>query len=342
MSFRCPGYLNAKSLSVGGDCREDYVEWFSNPMLSQYRPLIDDAYRAMQYRGDDPVLLVCGVSAETCLLFRFTMKSQDRKGRNHQRCEVMMVDQSELPTLLNGEFNAVPDEDNKEFVVDSVNGAALPQCERHRVKNEVFNVYARNPKAYWFKSEAPAPKPLSRQSPTSDSKRPINQGRTVDRSKNGERIMCRVLLVLLIVSCVLGGWNYFQSTSEIEQLRNILRTREDEVTKRRTEIENLQKENGSNFELNKVQLKIKFDEIIKNFREAENLWAHIDETPNPTSKVVKEMAERDGVSRSRNDVGKGAGMETGSSGRGQTKGDGKKKEKGIFETLGEKVESILP
>ena len=349
MSFRCPGYLNAKSLSVGGDCREDYVEWFSNPMLSQYRPLIDAAYRAMQYRGDDPVLLVCGVSAETCLLFRFTMKSQDRKGRNHQRCEVMMVDQSKLPTLLNGEFNAVPDEDNKEFVVDSVSGAALPKCERLRVKNEVFNVYARNSKAYWFKSEATTPKPLARRSPTSDSKRPINQGRTIDRSKNGERIVSKVLLALLIVLCVLGGLNYFQSTSEIEQLRSSLS---------RTEIEDLRKENGrlqkeinkfdkwiktrSNFELNTVQLKIKFDEIIKNFREAENLWAHIDETPNPTSKVVKEMAERDGVSRSRNDVGKGAGMETGSSGRGQTKGDGKKKEKGIFETLGEKVESILP
>ena len=170
--------------------------------------------------------------------------------------------------------------------------------------------------------------------------------------------MCKVLLALLIVLCVLGGLNYFQSTSEIEQLRNSLRISEDEVAKRRTEIEDLRKENGrlqkeinkfdkwiktrSNFELNKVQLKIKFDEIIKNFREAENLWAHIDETPNPTSKVVKEMAERDGVSRSRNDVGKGAGMETGSFGRGQTKGDGKKKEKGMFETLGEKVESILP
>ena len=140
MSFRCPGYLNAKSLSEGGDCREDYVEWFSNPVLSPYRPLIDAVYKAMQYRGDDPVLLVCGVSSEACLLFRFTMKSKDRKGRNHQRCEVMMVDQSELPTLLNGEFNAVPDEDNKEFVVDSVKGTTLAQCERHRVKNEVFNV----------------------------------------------------------------------------------------------------------------------------------------------------------------------------------------------------------
>ena len=304
MSFRCPGYLNAKSLSVGGDCREDYVEWFSNPMLSQYRPLIDAAYRAMQYRGDDPVLLVCGVSAETCLLFRFTMKSQDRKGRNHQRCEVMMVDQSKLPTLLNGEFNAVPDEDNKEFVVDSVSGAALPKCERLRVKNEVFNVYARNTKAYWFKSEAPTPKPLARRSPTSDSKRPINQGRTIDRSKNGERIMSKVLLALLIVLCVLGGLNYFQSTSEIEQLRSSLRVREDEVAKRRTEIEDLRKENlrllekinnydkwikaRSNFELNKVQLKIKFDEIIKNFREAENLWTHIDDTPKSDYTDVKE------------------------------------------------------
>lgn len=357
MSFRCPGYLNAKSLSEGGDCREDYVEWFSNPVLSPYRPLIDAVYKAMQYCGDDPVLLVCGVSSEACLLFRFTMKSQDRKGRNHQRCEVMKVDQSELPTLLNGEFNAVPDEDNKEFVVDSVTGTSLPQCERHRVKNEVFNVYARNPKAYWFKSELPAPEPLTRHSPMSDSKRPINQGRTVNRSKSGEKIMCRVLFALLIVSCVLGVWNYFQSTSEIEQLRNSLRTSEDEAAKRRVEIEGLRKENDrlekenrkfdkwvktrSNFELNKLQLKIKFDEIIKNFKEAENLWAHIDETPNPTSRVGKD-GERNGVPRPRHDVGKSAGTETEPSGGGQTKVGGKKKEKGLLETFGEKVESILP
>ena len=354
MSFRCPGYLNAKSLSEGGDCREDYVEWFSNPVLCPYRPLIDAVYKAMQYRGDDPVLLVCGVSSEACLLFRFTMKSQDRKGRNHQRCEVMIVDQSELPTLLNGEFEAVPDEDSEEFVVDSVKGTTLPQCEHHRVQNELFNVYARNPSAYWFKSELSAPEPLTRQSPTTDFKRPDNQRRKVDRPKNGGRIMCRVLFALLIVLCVLGGWNYIQSTSEIEQLRNSLRTREAEVAKHREEIEGLRNENDrlekenrkfdkwvktrSNFELNKVQLKIKFDEIIKNFREAENLWAHIDETPNSTSMVGKDV-ERNGVPRPRHDVDNGAGAGTVSSGLEQTKDEGKKTEKGLFGKLGE---AILP
>ena len=116
--------------------------------------------------------------------------------------------------------------------------------------------------------------------------------------------MSKVLLALLIVLCVLGGLNYFQSTSEIEQLRSSLRVREDEVAKRRTEIEDLRKENlrllekinnydkwikaRSNFELNKVQLKIKFDEIIKNFREAENLWTHIDDTPKSDYTDVKE------------------------------------------------------
>ena len=354
MSFSYPGYLNAKSLLEGGESREDYVEWFFNPVLLPYRPLVDAVYKAMQYRGDDPVLLVCDISPESCLLFRFTMKSQDRKGRNHQRCEVMMVDKSELPALLNGEFNAVPDEDNKEFVVDSVKGPTLPQCERHSVKNEVFNVYARNSKAYWFKTEPPAPMPFTRQSPTSDSKRPINQGRTVDRPKNGGRIMCKVLFALLIVLCAFGGWNYFRLSGEIEQLRNSLKTRDSEIMRHRTEIEDLHRENGrlqneikkfdkwiktrGNFELNKVQLKIKFDEIIRNFKEVENLLAHIDETPSPASKVGKD-AERDGVSRSRHDVDKGAGTETGSSERGKSKVGGEEEEKGKDKTFGDNVKN---
>ena len=91
--------------------------------------------------------------------------------------------------------------------------------------------------------------------------------------------MCRMLFALLIVSFVLGGWNYFQSTDEIERLRNSLKTRDMEIANHRVEIEDLHKENGrlqseiskfetwiktrSNFDLNKVQLKIKIDEIIK-------------------------------------------------------------------------------
>ena len=356
MSFSCPGYLNAKSLSEGGDCREDYVDWFSNPVLSQYRPLIDAVYKAMQYRGDDPVLLVCDISPESCLLFRFTMKSQDRKGRNHQRCEVMMVDQSELPALLNGEFNAVPDEDNKEFVVDSVKGPTLPQCERHSVKNEVFNVYARNSKAYWFKSEVPTSYSSPKQRPTSDSIRISRSDKTVNRPKKGANVMGRVLLVFLIVLCAFGGWNYFRLCGEIEQLRNSLKTRDSEIMSHRTEIENLHRENGrlqneikkfdkwiktrGNFELNKVQLKIKFDEIIRNFKEAENLLAHIDETPSPASKGGKD-AERDCVSWSRHDVDKGTGTETGSSERGKPKVGGEEEEKGIVETLGDNMRNLF-
>ncbi len=315
MSFRCPGYLNAKSLSEDGECREDYVEWFSNPILSPYRPLIDAVYGAMQYRGDDPVLLACDVSSESCLLFRFTMKSQDRKGRNHQRCEVMKVAHSELPALLNGEFKAVPDEESREFVVDGVEGAALPQCERHGVKNEMFSVYARNQRAYWFNGEVSSPTPSPkqqtppRQRPTGDSRRTIRSGRMVDYPKKGEKIMSKVLFALLIVSCVFGGWNYFQTTGEIELLRTSLRTRDSEIAGHRVEIERLRKENDrlrvevdkfdksiktySNFELNVAQLKIKIDEIIEDSREAKALLTHMDETPNPTSEEGQRIVSSD-------------------------------------------------
>ena len=354
MSVRCPGYLNAKSLSEDGECREDYVEWFSNPALSPYRPLIDAVYGAMQYRGDDPVLLACDVSSESCLLFRFTMKSQDRKGRNHQRCEVMKVAHSELPALLNGEFKAVPDEESREFVVDGVEGAALPQCERHGVKNEMFNVYARNQRAYWFNGEVSSPTPSPkqqippRQRPTSDSRRIIRSGRMVDYPKKGEKIMSKVLFALQIVSCVFGGWNYFQTTSEIELLRTSLRTRDSEIADHRIEIEGLRKENDrlkseidkfdkwiktrSNFDLNKVQLKIKIDEIIKDCGEAKALLTHMDETPNPTSEEGQRIVASDasGMASKTNDVPTRADTSRPQHDDGKQSGDkkkGKKKDK---------------
>lgn len=316
MLLRYPGYLNAKSLLESGDCREDYVEWFSNPALTPYRKLIDSVYGAMQYRGDDPVLLVCDVSPESSLLFRFTMKTQDRKGRNHQRCEVMKVERPELPSLLNGEFKAVPNEMTKEFVVESVERAALPQCERHSVNNETLVVYARNSKTYWFRGEGVVSDQPSKRQSTSDSARTVCPGRTVNHPKKGGDILCKVLFALLIASFGLGGWNYFQSTDEIERLHNKLKARDSDIAKHCAEIENLRKENSKlqtkidkyeewtktrdNFEVNKVKLKIKFDEIIMNFREAEDLLVHMDETPKPADrKSVMSSASLDGHGRNK-------------------------------------------
>ena len=372
MSLRCPGYLNAKSLLDGGDCLEDYVEWFSSPELSSCRLLIDTVYRTMQYRGDEPVLLVCDVSSESCLIFRFTMKAQDRKGRNHQRCEVMKVEHSELPALLNGEFTAVPDENTKEFVVDGVEGTPLPQCEHRQVKDVMFGVYARNPKAYWFKSEgvtqiAP-PSPL----PTGVSRQPIRAGKNVDYPKQEKKIVNKVLFALLTVSCVFGVWNYFQSADEIECLRKNLEARERDVKGCRSEISTLRNENErleaeinkfdkwvkarSNFELNKAQLKVKFDEIIQDFREAENLLSHIDETPKLTS-----MEGRLAVSSSTSDVNsrtnnvsqtdislpqrecgsRGESMTESSKLRKHKREDKEKEEKGVLETPPEKIKALF-
>lgn len=300
MSFRCPGCLDAKSLLGEGDCRDDYVKWFFNPALTPYRKLIDAVYLVVQYRGDDPVLLVCDISSESCLLFRFTMRSHDRKGRGHQRYEVMKVERPELPSLLNGEFKATPDERTKEFIVEGVEGADLPRCECHTVQNELFNVYTRNPKSYWFKSEEGPSNPSPQQQLTSDPGRSVCAGRTtLSRPKKGGKIMCKVLFALLIALCVLSGWNYFQSADEIEQLRNRLKACDSDIEKCCEEIKDLRSENSKlrakinqfeewtktrdNFELNKVKLKNKFEEIIKNFREAEDMWLHMDEISSPAS-----------------------------------------------------------
>ena len=356
MSFRCPGYLNAKSLSEGGDCREDYVEWFSNPVLSPYRPLIDAVYKAMQYRGDDPVLLVCDISPESCLLFRFTMKSLDRKGRNHQRCEVMMVDQSELPALLNGEFKAVPDASAKVFVVDGVDGDVLSQCRQHRVKNEILSVYTRNPKVYWFKNEEPVQIAFPRQKHSNEAKPSVRSGRTVIHPKERKN-MNKVLFVLLIVSCAFGGWIFFQ----LDRLRTNLDYRTVEIRNCRSLIEDLQVENRrlkeqikrydkwvktrSNFELNKIKLKNKFSEIVEKFHEAENLWVHIDESPSQTStdEGCEIFSNRDpridkGVLRKDD---KKPNPQPGSSGQRPQKSEDKEPEESWFGTPLKKVKNIL-
>ena len=367
MSLRCPGYLNAKSLLDGGDCLEDYVEWFSSPELSSYRLLIDAVYKTIQYRGDDPVLLVCDVSSESCLIFRFTMKAQDRKGRSHQRCEVMKVGRLELPALLNGEFKAIPDEKAKEFVVDGVEGAPLPQYERHQVKDAMLGAYARNPKAYWFKSEGVTQITPPRQQPTGVSRQSIRSDRTVDVPTEGKNAMSKVWFALLIVSCAVGGWIYFQSVDEIGQLRKNIESRDGEIRDCRVRISNLRSENNrlqgeiskfdkwvrtrSNFELNKVQIKSKFDEIIQDFREAESLLAHIDEAPRPPSRerkvVIYGNSEtnrapgRAGKPHPRRDDNKGAGTATESSGQEDPKREDMEKEKGFFDAPVEKVKTLF-
>ena len=356
MSFRCPGYLNAKSLSEGGDCREDYVEWFFNPVLSQYRHLIDAVYRTMQYRGDDPVLLVCDISAEACLLFRFTMKSQDRKGRNHQRCEVMKVDQSKLPMLLNGEFNAVPDASAKVFVVDGVDGDVLPQWRQHRVKNEILSVYTRNPKAYWFKNEEPVQIAFPRQKHSNEAKQSVRSGRAVIHPKERKN-MNKVLFALLIVSCAFCGWIFFQ----LDRLRTNLDHRTVEIRNCHREIDDLQVENRrlkeqinkydkwvktrSNFELNKIKLKNKFSEIVEKFHEAENLWGHIDESPSQTStdegcEIFSKRDPRiDKVVLRKDD--KKPNPQPGSSGQRPQKSEDKESEESWFVPPLEKVKNIL-
>lgn len=365
MSFVCPGYLNAKSLQEGGENRDDYVEWFSSPELALYQALIDSVYGTMQYRGDDPVLLTCDISSESCLLFRFTMKSQDRKGRKHQRCEVLKVERSNLPALLNGEFKAAPDLNAKVFIVDAIEGEALPQCRRHYVKNEMLCVYARNPQAYWFRNGEPVSVRPPRKEPSNESKRPVRQGRTVNYPKE-KNSMNKVLFVLLTVSCALGGWFYFQ----IDCLYANLAEKDKEISKLQAENSKLQADKcglkkkmekydkwlqtRNNFELNKTKLKNKFDEIAEKFHEAENLWVHIDEVPSQTSKYEEfktpsgALKSKAGTSSPR--VGKNLSFKDGQkadlppapSSKGTPKSEDKEKEKSFFAAPLEKIKNMLP
>ena len=345
MLLRCPGYLNAKSLLADGGCEDDYRVWFSNPALSSCRLLIDAVYKTMQYRGDGPVLIVYKVSEETALLLRFTMGSHDRLGRKHQRCEAMLVDDSRLPMLLNGEFDSVPDEEAKEFVVGSVDRSSLPRCQRCVIQNETMTVYARDSRAYWFKAESLQTPTISRKDKVERPKPSFRMGQGGNRQKTERSVMLKVAVALLIALCLVSGWGYFRFTRDMEGLRMDLRTRDKTVASCRAEVEKLRTENDrmrneiakfdkwiktrSNFEVNKVQLQVKFDKIVKDFREAEKLLAHMDAAPVGNREKGARGASPDtlGNQRQSRHASESVGLP-----------DGDESKRGIFE----KVKDLLP
>ena len=343
MSVRCPGYLNAKSLQARGECREDYVEWFSHSALAAHRPLIDAVYRTMQYRGDGPVLLVCDILPDACLLIRFTMESRDLRGRSHQRCEAMLVGRPELSAFLNGDFKAEPDGEAAEFVVSNVEREGLPTCEVRRIKDVGFRVYARAPEAYWFKNEAsvPAPPPKRRLTDSAGHER-VN----CPPGRRGS-VMGKVLIAFLAVLSAFAGWNYVQCATENGKLRGDLNRSRQEAGALEARVRKLKGQNDelqarvqryekwmktrSNFEVNKIQLRSRFEEIVKDFRAVEELLSRMDEPPRTVA--------REGGSQKTNSVHQSASP-------GNTGGTGKRQdstgEKSFMDDPLNGVKRLLP
>lgn len=346
MSFRCPGYLNAKSLQSGGVCREDYAEWFSNAELSAYRPLIEAVYKAIQYRGNDPVLLRCDVAPESCLIFRFTMELRDIKGRQHQRCEVIKIEHDKLPELLDGAYKADPEEATGEFVVDGVCGEALPECERICVGGVKISVFSRNANAYWFRNDKSVANTPSKQLTKEAHSRNVRPVQGEDKVKRKEKRMSKVLIGILVLSSALGGWYYVQC----DELRKGIVAQKGEIEKCHKEISNLRNENSllrdkitkydkwiktrGNFELNKVQLEIKLNEIKEKFHEAESLMMRINETP--TNNALGEP-----VKHQRSDDDGGKSIVTPSERKCLGSEDVKKKQ-GVLESIKESISDLVP
>lgn len=320
-----PGILYAKSLRPGDSLEEGYKTWFSNAELGDLRDRVEALRTSFRWRPDSsrrypPVMVFEAGEGERILVVRFSDAGKDPFGRPQTlRMEALLVPVNLASQFWDGTFTAEPDSDHAAFVVDGTSPATdFPGWNQDRLvqgESGTFSLSTPSPCSLSHVAtstghynptdvqEPPFPEPTlnppPKQQSTSESRRTIRLERTVGYPKKVEKIMCRMLFALLIVSFVLGGWNYFQSTDEIERLRNSLKTRDMEIANHRVEIEDLHKENGrlqseiskfetwiktrSNFELNKVQLKIKFAEIIKDFRDAEILLAHIDETPNLTS-----------------------------------------------------------
>lgn len=346
---RCPGCLRAKSLLPNGACEEDYVEWFSHPALSAHRPLVDAVYRAVQYGGDAPVLLVCDVSPESCLLFRFTMERRDRKGRSHQRYEALKICRAELPMLMDGAFKAVPEKDTAEFVVDGAGGSPLPEREHRRVGGVGLRVFARDAASYWFRSESAATaEPVERPSNGGGSKAEYRPTRDEHRKikENGGRIMTKVLLLALVASCAFGGWNYVQRgrlhdrmsamSRKIEDCREeMLRLRDENgrLTGKITKYDKWMKSRG-NFELNKVLLAAKMDEIMEKFDEARSLMARMGEAPQSSP-----SQEKGGV-QMEEDPALSAGGEA-VDGQPEPASDGKSSGGGLLDSLKKKVDNLV-
>ncbi len=365
-----PGFLYAKSLRPDDSLEEGYKTWFFNAELDNLRDRVEALRTSFRWRPDSsrrypPVMVFEAGEGELILVVRFSDAGKDPFGRSQTlRMEALLVPVDLMSQFWDGTFTAEPDSDHAAFIVNGTLPATdFPGWNQDRLvqgESGTFSLGTPSPCSLSHVAtstsrynptdiqEPPFPEstlnPPQKQQPTSESRRTIRPERTVDYPKKVEKIMCRMLFALLIVSCVLGGWNYFQSTGEIEQLRSHLMVRDSCITNCCERIEALRKKNAelqdkiskfdewtkarSNFELNKVQLKIQFKEIIENFKRVENLLAHIDEMPNPAPDINSETNSiPTGVDSllPRRDCGNNAGTGTVSSERKQSKMEDKKK-----------------
>lgn len=129
MQTTCPGWLFAKTLTVGGACEVDYIEWFAHEKLTPYLSWIRAAGPSVCLcaRARQPVLMLRELVTGEHLVFRFAWDPRgDQRGRTHVREEVLLVPTADLPYFLSGDFVATANRADQIFSVEACEPARLP------------------------------------------------------------------------------------------------------------------------------------------------------------------------------------------------------------------------
>ena len=305
-----PGYLYAKSLCRDDQLSEGYKIWFFNDGLTLVREKIEALRKSFRWRPDSsrryaPVVVIEPGEGDRVLVVRFSDAGKDSFMRPQTlRMEALLVPVELVSWFWDGTFKAKPNREGAMFYVDEPSPAPdFPGWNGGRLVHgapETFSLAGSLP-CHPTGNTAESDVVTVEQVPDpADLHMASSSRQTEDHSKKDNKVTRKVLFVLLVLSCAVGGWNYFKLVEEIEQLRNGLKARDSDIEKHCAEIVGLRSENSKlqakidqyeewiktrdNFEVNKVKIKIKFDEIIRNFREAEDMLVHMDETPKPADR----------------------------------------------------------
>ena len=243
-----PGFLYAKSLRSGDKPEEGYRTWFSHSSIAPHLGLVESLRDSFQWRVDSsrrhaPVVVVEPVAdGGNVLVVRFLDAGKDSFGRPQTlRMEALLVPVAIAPALWDGTFDAVPNVDRAEFLVDV--GAPCPGfpglCGKRLVNGNsdsfaLGNNAVPRPRR---QEDNPMPKSASNPVPCGETSKPP------DRSSLTKWFF--IALIAFLVSLLINVCLYRYYAGETETLRSRLSKSEREREELCSRLEGLENEQAA-------------------------------------------------------------------------------------------------
>ena len=230
-----PGYLYAKSLCLDDQLSEGYKIWFFNDSLTLVREKIEALRKSFRWRPDSsrryaPVVVIEPGEGDRVLVVRFSDAGKDSFMRPQTlRMEALLVPVELVSWFWDGTFKAKPNREGAMFYVDEPSPAPdFPGWDGGRLVHgapETFSLVGALP-CHFAGNVAESRADSAIQAPVpANSHTDASARHTEERARQDNKVICKVLLVLLILLCAISGWLCFKF-KQLKFLHKILKYRD--------------------------------------------------------------------------------------------------------------------